>query len=136
MTTTLVSSITQGTTITFRSKNPNDTTTWIGVLEMPVGSYKVIKPYLNPAMYNEAVRQADPTVSSDVTALNYFIITVSNNSSTPTEQVFAQEWISPGSLNIVTLGNIVKVNVEDPLNNSQAILSLLANAGYVATLAS
>ena len=123
-----------GSTVTFRSKNPNDVTVWQGVLES-TGSYKSILPYMNPASYNEAVIQADPTVSTDPTTLTYFLITVSNNATVPTVQVFSDEWIANGTLNIVTLGNSVTIVVDDPLNDPQTILSILANAGYAATIA-
>lgn len=125
----------QGSIITFRSLNPNDTTTWIGTLESK-GTYKSIRPYFDPAAYNQAVRQIVPTVSSDPTVLNYFLITVDNNAQQSTIQPFAQEWIDPGSLYIITPGNKVTVVVEDPLDDPQSILSLLASAGYSAKITS
>lgn len=120
---------TQGAVITFRSKDPNDVTNWIGTLES-VGTYRSIRPYGDPRARNEAVRQTDPTISSDVTLLTYFLITVENNATQPTTMLFADEWIEEGSLNEVLLGNQVKLVVDDPLNNTQQILSILANAGY------
>lgn len=124
-----VKDIDSGSTITFRSKKPNDTVAWVGTLES-VGTYKSIRAYLNPAAYNEAVRQVDPSVPSDVTTLTYFLITVDNNANEPTVMVFASEWISNGSLNVVSLGNKVTIQVDDPNNNVTSILSLLASAGY------
>lgn len=126
---TSVKQATQGSVISFRSKNPNDTTVWQGTLES-IGTYRSIRSYLNPQSYNEAVRQSDPTVSSDVTDLTYFLITVDNQATQPTTMVFADEWVEPGSLNEVALGNQVTIRVSDPLNNTQTILSLLASAGY------
>jgi hypothetical protein len=121
--------ITEGQVISFRSKNVNDPVFWQGTLEL-IGTYRAIQDRINPAAYNEAVRQSDPTVPSDLSLLTYFVITVDNSSTSPTMQVFAQEWITPGSLNVIALGNQVKLLVDDPNNNTQTILSLLASAGY------
>ena len=136
MPTTLVSSLPPGTTFQFRSKDPDDTTQWIGNLESPICSYNIARSYMNPAAYNEAVIMVDNTVPSDVTLLNYFILTVANNSEEPTLQVFAQEWILPGSLSVISSVNTVKLIVKDPLNDPQAIVSLLASGGYYSTITS
>ena len=135
MATTSVKDVAEGSTITFRSKNVNDPTVYLGVLES-VGTYRSIRDRLNPTAYNEAVRQSDPTVSSDITALTYFLITLSNNQTEETMDVFADEWIAAGSLSVLTLANKVTVVVEDPNQNPQAIVSLLANAGYACTISS
>lgn len=126
---TSVKLATQGAVISFRSKDPTDTTNWIGTLES-VGTYRSIRPYGDPRARNESVRQTDPSIPSDVTVLTYFLITVENNSTQPTTMLFADEWIEAGSLNEVLLGNQVKILVDDPGNNTQQILSILANAGY------
>lgn len=130
MATLTVKDIAEGSSISFRSKNASDTTDWVGTLEIPVGTYRAIRGYTDPRAYNAGARQVDPTIPSDVSQLTYFLITVDNGAEQPTMQVFAQEWIEPGSLNVLTLGNQVTLMVEDPNNNSQAILSLLASAGY------
>lgn len=127
---TNIKDVEPGSMVTFRSKNANDTVLWRGVVEMNRGTYKSIRNYTNPAAYNQAVRQTDPTVPSDETTLNYFLITVDNNSSNPTTLVFAQEWIEPGSLVVITPGNKVTLQVDDPNNNTNQIISILANAGY------
>lgn len=121
--------ITEGTVITFRSKNPNNLVVYKGTLES-IGTYRSIRSYMDPRSENEAVRQVDSSVSSDVTTLLYFLITVDNDATNPTTVVFANEWITPGSLNVVSLGNQVKLLIDDPNNDTQAILALLANAGY------
>lgn len=131
--TTSIDTITPGAVITFRSKNVNDTVVWRGTLESK-GTYRSILPYGDPRAYNEAVRQNDPSVTSDVTLLSYFLITVDNSGTTPTVQAFAQEWIEDGSLNEITVGNKVKLIVDDELSNPQRILSILANAGYSAKI--
>ena len=129
MSLTSIKQATEGSIVSFRSKNPNDLVVWQGTLES-IGTYRSIRSYTNPASYNEAVRQSDPTVSSDITDLTYFLITVDNQAEQPTMMVFADEWITPGSLNNGSLGNQIIVRIDDPLNNPQTILSILANAGY------
>jgi hypothetical protein len=133
MTTITINDVTPGSTISFRSKNANDLVSWVGTL-LFIGVYQAILPYGNPAAYNAAVRQADPTVPTDVTTLTYFLVKVDNGATTPTLQLFAQEWIAPGSLVQTDLGNAVKILVQDPAVNTQAILSLLASAGYACSV--
>ena len=132
---TTVKEIEEGATITFRSKNPADLVVWRGTLES-VGTYRSIRSHFNPAAYNEAVRQVDPSVPSDITTLTYFMVTVDNDATEPTMLVFAQEWIPSGSLAVLNLGNKVKIEVTDPLNDTQRILSILANAGYATKILS
>ncbi len=127
--------MTPGTLISFRSKNANDLVVWQGTLEA-VGTYNLIRDYANPAAYNQAVRQTDPSVPNDVTLLTYFLITVDNAASQPIKQIFADEWIQSGSLTQVNLGNFVTLQIQDPFNNSQTILSVLANAGYASKIIS
>lgn len=126
---TLVDDVPNGSMITFRSKNVNDTVIWRGRLEM-VGTYNSIKRYGNTAAENQAVRQTDPTVPTDEKTLTYFLITVDNNSTETTERVFAQEWIQPGSLVVINPGNKVTIQVDDPNSDPLLIVSLLASAGY------
>lgn len=118
-----------GTLISFRSKNVNDTVLWQGTLESK-GTYRSIKHMFNPKAYNEAVRQSDATVPSDISLLHYFIITVDNSSTEQTTWVHAKEWIQAGSLAVVNLGNKVSLEIQDPLSNVQRIQSILANSGY------
>lgn len=129
MTLTSVKDVDAGSLISFRSKNANDLVVWQGTLEA-IGTYRLIRDYGDPRPYNEAVRQTDSAVPSDVTLLTYFLITVDNAANQPVKQIFADEWIQSGSLVQVNLGNYVTLRVQDPFNNTQNILSILANAGY------
>lgn len=124
-----VSDVDLKSVITFRSKNPVDTVLWKGTL-IGTGIYEAIRSIMDPRAYNEAVRQVDNDVPSDVTLLNYFMIIVDNGATTPTTMVFAEEWLESGSLAVINLANKVKLQVEDPFSNPQQILSILANAGY------
>lgn len=126
---TNIKDIPQGSMVTFRSKSMSDPTMWRGVLEM-VGTYRSIRRYTNPAAYNQAVRQTDPTVPTDETVLTYFLVTVDNDQTEKTELVFAQEWIQTGSLVVIDPGHKVTVVVDDPNNDPLLIVSLLASAGY------
>ena len=130
---TSLKSLDNGTIISFQSKNASDQVQWRGTLEGR-GSYRSIVGYGDPRSFNEAVRQSDPTVSSDVTKLNYFLIAVDNESSNTIIKAFAEEWIEEGSLVVILPGNQVSITVDDPFNDSQKILSLLASAGYAATI--
>lgn len=126
---TSIKDVPEGSLITFRSKDPSDLVDWRGTLES-IGTYRSIRDRINPASRNEAVRQTDQTVPSDVTQLTYFLITVDNEATQPTMMVFANEWITPGSLHIITLNNQVSIQIDDPNNDTPKILSILAGAGY------
>lgn len=126
---TLIKDIEPGAMITFRSKRADDTVVWRGTLEAR-GGYRFARGYGDPAAYNAAVRQVDNTVPSDPTALTYFVITVDNDATTPTQMVFAEEWIISGSLTVLLPGNKVTIQVDDPAGNTNAIIALLASAGY------
>lgn len=130
-----IKNVEEGALISFRSKRATDTVTWKGTLES-VGTYRSIKDRMNPSSYNEGVRQVDPSVPSDVTLLTYFLITVDNDATTPTMQVFADEWIVPGSLYVISPGSQVTVVVDDPKQDPTAIVSLLASAGYSSKIVS
>jgi hypothetical protein len=128
-----IKQIIEGSVVSFRSKNASDPTIYQGTLES-IGTYRSIRSHRDPRSYNEAVRQSDPLVPSDITALTYFLITVDNASEKELMVAFADEWIAPGSLNQVSLGSQITVLIEDPKNNPQSILSLLASAGYGAKI--
>jgi hypothetical protein len=128
-----VSDVELGSIITFRSKRADDTVLWRGTL-IGTGIYQAIRSLMNPQSYNEAVRQVDDEVPSDVTLLNYFMIIIDNGSDVPNTQVFAEEWIEEGSLTVINLSNKIKILVEDPFSNSQQIVSVLANAGYTSKI--
>jgi hypothetical protein len=132
---TSVKEIPEGSLISFKSKKQGDQTVYQGVLESQ-GTFRSIKSMLNPQPYNEAVRQSDRLVPSDVTLLTYFVITVDNKSEKETMIAFANEWIAEGSLKQVSLGNKVTLTVDDPSNDPHAIVSLLASAGYASKIIS
>lgn len=80
--------------------------------------------------YNAAVRRVDPTVG-DITTLNYFVITLSNNQPAPVQRLFADEWIAPGGFSIIQNAVVYNINVYDmPAKGLAAIVSVLRAAGY------
>lgn len=135
MATSTIKDVDEGEYIIFQSKNPNDTVVWKGKLEGKV-SYKLARQQDNPAPYNTAVRQVDNSVSANEAELTYFIITVDNGADVPPLQVFADEWIQPGSLQVINPANKVKLLVTDQYNDSARVISALANAGYSARIIS
>ena len=129
MTVAALKDITNGETISFRSKDPSDLVDWRGTLES-TGTFRSVRGYGDPRAQNERVRQVDPTVPSDVTELNFFLITVDNKSSAPQIYLFAEEWIVPGSLQKVALASQVSVRIDDPFSDPVKILGILAEHGY------
>lgn len=132
MTTLLVTGDTVGKKVTFTSKNPTDPTTYIGVVSA------IITPALAPTFggdlisYTAAVARVDSSVG-DSTTLNYFIVTLANNQSTPINRVFANEWIATGSFAVIDETTIYKLNVYDvPASGLPALITLLEAHGYQA----
>lgn len=123
-----------GDSCSFRTINPNDTTTYTGVIEDPFTSYNVVKPFRDVMPYNTAVRQADSSITSDVSKLHYFLISVVNSEGDTELVGFAEEWIQEGSFTL--LDKLVKrtFTVYSPsTTSSQDILNVLRSAGYSAT---
>jgi hypothetical protein len=85
---------------------------------------------MDPRSYNERVRQVDPSVSSDITTLSYFLLTVDNQSTAPQTLVFAEEWLVDGSLVEVALAKQITLVVDDPSNDPQKLYAVLSEAGY------
>lgn len=128
--TTPLSSSLMGRTVSFRSKNSSDTTVYSGVIDGVV-SYNMASKMCDVISYNAAVRQADPTVSSDPTALNYFVIKLDNTTGPQTDYIFAVEWIVDGSWTLTDLATIVTIEVSDlPTADHTQILALLRSGNY------
>lgn len=122
-----------GSVITFRSKNPADTVLWSGTFQ-GVGSYAMVRQNGISAAYNEAVRQVDSSVPQDYSTLNYLVITLDNNSDVQTNQAFALDWITDGSLVVASEVTTVTLQVIDSKNTPQLIVDLLRLSGYSATI--
>lgn len=121
----------QGETCTFRTIHPNDTNTYTGVIEDPFTSEKIVKPFRDVVPYNNAVRQADPSITADTSQLHYFLISVTNSSGDTAVIGFAEEWIAPGSFSLVD--KLVKrtFTIYSPsTTSSNDIINVVRSAGY------
>lgn len=136
MATTITDSM-SGQQCSFRSKNPGDTQIWEGTIvgiKLPMvaaQAYRVIPPY------NNAVRQADSSVSSDPSQLTYFLLQVDNNTDGASLPItaFAEEWIEDGSFTLTTGDTPVNITVYNaPGASPQAIIDYLWQGGYRAYL--
>lgn len=118
-----------GQTVTFRSKNANDQILYEGTIDQLL-SYKAASAQ-DIVSYNAAVRQADPTVSVDLTSLHYFAIRLANTSGAQSVIYFAAEWIVSGSFVMEDLATVVTIEVYDtPSANHNLIVDLLTSGGY------
>ena len=123
-----------GETVTFTSKNPTDATVYKGVISGII-SYRLSNRFgFDTLSYNTAVQRADISVGA-IDTLNYFIITLSNDSPQPTDRLFADEWIAPSSFSVIQGATLYNVNIWDvPATGAGQIISVLRAAGYNATL--
>ena len=126
----LVTESVVGKTVTFTSKNPVDPTVYKGIVSGII-TYNLAGNFLSDLVsYNAAVQRADSTVGN-TPVLHYFVITLTNNQPTPTNRVFADEWISSGSFSVIQNATVYNLNVYDLPNTGQtAIVTLLRAAGY------
>ena len=104
-----------GKTVTFAAINPTDPTIYKGIIEGII-SYNLIGIYgFDVVSYNAAVQRVITTVG-DVSVLNYFVIRLTNNQPTPTNRLFANEWIASGSFDVLNNATIYNINVYDIAN--------------------
>lgn len=119
-----------GRKVSFRSKNASDEITWSGTITS-IGSYALASKQFDVTSYNAAVRQVDPSVSSDPTKLTYFTLTLDNTTASQSAQVFAAEWILDGSFTYTDLAALVTITVRDQATADHTrILSLLRSGNY------
>lgn len=137
---TLIDSSMIGQTCVFRSKNPNDPTTWQGMIQSVCTSTvaQMIGTLGGDLIsYNAAVRQIDPTVNSDITQLEFVIITLSTPTGTQQSFAFSPSWMIDGSFSLINQAVTVTVNILDlPNNDHTQILVLLRSGGYRCSIAS
>jgi hypothetical protein len=127
---TFITPATIGQTVTFLSKNAADQVVWEGRVEGLVTSV-IAQQYSDIVSYNAAVRLVDPTVSTDLTTLHFFVLTLQNNTGPVQRYAFAEEWIANGSFSVINQQAQVTVIVYDiPSSDHQQILTALRAAGY------
>lgn len=119
-----------GQTITFLSKNATDLIVYEGTLEGLV-SPVIAQQYSDIVSYNAAVRLYDASVSTDVSTLTFFVLSLTNNTGPVQRYAFAAEWITAGSFSVINPQEQITVIVynsadADPTN----ILTVLRAAGY------
>lgn len=125
-------------TCSFKTKNPNDTTLWVGTIEGVALSQRLAARDENLAAYNAAVRQVDSTVPSDLSQLHFFAISLPANTGGAAEvRTFAEEWLTDGSFKLTDQLSTAVITVPfDQTSQSVAdILAQLFNAGYVSAQA-
>ena len=127
-------SLSTGTLVSFRSKNVNDTALWTGTL-IGSGSYQLFPDKGDFTPYNEAIRQSDSTVSSDITSLHYFALMITNN-GVSRQAIFTKEWIAPNSLTVLSQSIVQTVDVSDPYGDTDRLLNYIRSGGYAAQLSS
>lgn len=135
MTTNTITEEHNGKKVQFRSKSTKDTTVWKGTIHA-IATYAVAKVFGDLLAYNRAVQKTDPLVG-EVDTLNYFIITLDNNTGSSQVLAFANEWIQEGTLDIIEEDVNVNVIVYDTSTaDHNNILTILREAGYKAVIKS
>lgn len=138
MAVTSITDALKGQTVSFLSKRPDDPVLYQGIVEGTV-TKNIAMAYFDIQSYNEAVIQADSTVSSDLDDLNFFLLTITNVTTPTGKQViaFANEWLKAGSLQLLNLSVQHTVLVYDTLDGDPSkIVQLLIDGGYKATIVS
>ena len=130
-----VDSTLNGKKISFQSKYSKDTTLWKGTV-VGTATYAYAKLNADVLSYYSYVKKEDSTIG-DVDTLSYFIIILDNDSSVQQTHVFANEWISSGTLQVIEEDITVTIEVYDTETaNHNNIISVLKSAGYKAVIKS
>ena len=118
-----------GKKVTFNSKNVGDTTIYSGEITGII-SHSVAATYSDLVSYNGTVRKVDADIANP-DELSYFLMSIEDVSGDAT-RVFANEWISAGSLKVLDLRAIVTLEVYDLKTNKPHtnILDILKASGY------
>lgn len=121
----------KGETCTFRTISPKDTQTYTGVISGIAVDADIASRYTDLVSYNSSVRTANPSVSTDLDKLTYFILSITNATGDVQKIAFAEEWIQDGSFKLLTtqvkrLFAIYSL----PKTSAQDIIDLNRSAGY------
>jgi hypothetical protein len=126
----------RGTKVTFRTKSPIDQTKYIGRILGIDLDYSLATGYTSIDEYHANVLRSDPILSG-VKNLSYFVIGIESQATGDVveHRSFANEWIEPGSLEVITdkkswLISVWSMPTEDPVE----IIRTLAAAGYASVL--
>lgn len=119
-----------GETITFTSKNPTDATIYKGIVTGII-TFSLSGTFgFDSVSYNAACQRADPTVPA-VSALNYFVISLTNEQGGQINRLFADEWIVAASFSVIQNATVYNINIYDLHSKGlSAILTLLQANGF------
>lgn len=124
-----------GQICSFQSKAVNDTQTWQGRIDVSRCNADIARMFRDIVTYNNEVRLFDPDVSTDLSTLNFFVLTVQDSTGVTAKTSFAQEWITDNSFKLITQDKKIQVTVFDaPGNNHENIVNILRQSGYVASI--
>lgn len=120
--------------ISFSTKATIDEQVWLGTVATVEMAYSVAsKLEPNIVQFHESAKRVDNTLPDSPAELNYFILSVEKD-GVFSEKIFAKEWISEGTLNILELENVIDIRVHGvPNTELQNILDLLNSNNYTAT---
>lgn len=123
----------KGQQCTFRTLHPIDAETYTGTIIGVGVDSEVAVNFTDIVSYNTAVRTADPGVSQDLTQLNFFIISRVNASGNTEKIAFAEEWVQPGSFQLISskVKRIFTV-YSTPDRSAKDIINVLRASGFTA----
>jgi hypothetical protein len=128
-----VTSDTIGKTVAFTSLHPSDGRAFRGIVTGIFSYAHAIRLY-DIVSYHAAIVQAHVEVESDPSKLTFFSITLD---SSGVEVLMANEYIVPGSYNVVNISSVVMVEViEPPSADHTKIIDQLKAAGYTCRIVS
>jgi len=121
--------------IVFRSLASTDRIEYYGVLDGLVTYTKASRDGFDIVKYHADVRRTVPDIK-DIEDLSFFYVRIMpTGGGTATIRPFANEWIEPGTLNIVQDKAQVKLTVWDVKGNDpREIIRILNAAGYTAKI--
>ena len=119
-----------GKSFAFRSKNPNDAVVYEGRITSICDADDAGR-YGNMTQYNQACILADSTIPSDINDLSmFFVVKLTNPTTTQNKYAFAPEWIADGSWTSLDVAATVVIEVLDTNTDHTLIISALASQGY------
>ena len=126
-----VSALTKGMTIRFRTLSPHDNVLWAGKITA-MCDYDIASTFEDVDTYYQDILKINPAMDAKE-ALNYIIVSVSENGSVATKRVFALEWLDVSTVEVVTENTHVDIRIYD-INSTKTedVLSAITAMGYVA----
>ena len=125
-----VNTLTKDQTIRFRTLSPHDNVLWVGKI-VAICDYNVARKFQDIDTYYQDVLKVVPSMGARE-SLTYLILLVSENGAVATERVFALDWISAATIEVVMENTYVDIRVYD-INQSKAedVMAAISAMGYV-----